>query len=917
MPYPLVPRVEMLIDGTWTDVSTRLAERPVKIKRGRPSETSNATPSTLNLELNNDDGALTPRHPLSPYYPHIRRGATPIRVSLGDTATALQLDGDTANNASATAPPITGDLRIEFEGNIDWGAAPGALEASTLVGQWKATGDQRVHVFWKLSDGRLAFTWSPDGTLTNALQVFSTASVPWSGLGFHAVAVTIDVDDGAGGHTVTFEHADTLDGTWTELETVTGSGTTSLYNAATSPLEVGPVTGDGTATPFVGRGTRMRLYNSGSLDTNPDFTAQTAGAPSFIDSESVTWTMNGTATLVAEPTNIRFQGTIGEITPVWPEGDIGLARVRITAAGTLRRLTQGAKPLDSSLKRRIMDDRNRPNLYAYWPMEDGRDSTILASALPTSLPARVTDAVRPAANDDVPASLPLPSIAAGQFANWNAKVLAGGVPFTVEEIVWIPTPETDPASTTILVVNTEGTATQWRITVNDTTFRLRVLDVDGNEIVNNATVIDPRFFDQPTMIRLDVSYAAGIVTWTWVVIPLDRSGSVASNTNTFVGTVTQVTRVGNTCFGPPDGITWGHVVVHNGIALGWLALAETAFEGERAARRFARLCAEEGIPHSVVGDPADSIPMGPQGAKTLVDLLEECAAADGGIMGDRHGGEGLQYRTHDSLYNQAPALVLDTTKAGLTTFEPTEDDQALRNDVTVKRDGGSSAQIVDPAVDDPDDPTERYDVSYTRNVETDAHLPNLASWGVHIGTWPEMRYPKVETDLTVAETFDPTIIDGFSALIPGDVTQLANLPAQHPTSSVEQITEGWVETITSDRWRADLDCSPAGPWQVGVRDDTDRGRRDTSGSVLDADFDAGTDTTMDVETTVGPFWTTAAGDLPFDLNVGDAQVTVTAIAAPVGQVQTFTVSTTIGNDITKTVPAGTPVHLWRPTVRAL
>jgi hypothetical protein len=97
-------------------------------------------------------------------------------------------------------------------------------------------------------------------------------------------------------------------------------------------------------------------------------------------------------------------------------------------------------------------------------------------------------------------------------------------------------------------------------------------------------------------------------------------------------------------------------------------------------------------------------------------------------------------------------------------------------------------------------------------------------------------------------------------------------------------------------------------------------RRDTAGSVLDAAFDAGTDTSFDVETTLGPLWgQTGASNisLPFDVNISGARVRVTAIGAPTGQVQTFTCQQAILNNVNKTIAAGVDVRLWQPAVRGL
>lgn len=97
-------------------------------------------------------------------------------------------------------------------------------------------------------------------------------------------------------------------------------------------------------------------------------------------------------------------------------------------------------------------------------------------------------------------------------------------------------------------------------------------------------------------------------------------------------------------------------------------------------------------------------------------------------------------------------------------------------------------------------------------------------------------------------------------------------------------------------------------------------RRDTAGSVLDSAFVAGTDTSFDVETTLGPLWGQTGQtnmDFPFDVNISGAQVRVTGISAPVGQVQTFTCELAIVNNVNKTIPAGTDVRLWQSANRGL
>lgn len=52
----------------------------VKITRGRSDEQSDVQPSTMELVLDNRDGALTPNNPASPYWPNVTTGK---RIRLG------------------------------------------------------------------------------------------------------------------------------------------------------------------------------------------------------------------------------------------------------------------------------------------------------------------------------------------------------------------------------------------------------------------------------------------------------------------------------------------------------------------------------------------------------------------------------------------------------------------------------------------------------------------------------------------------------------------------------------------------------------------------------------------------------------------------------------------------------------------
>lgn len=78
--------------------------------------------------------------------------------------------------------------------------------------------------------------------------------------------------------------------------------------------------------------------------------------------------------------------------------------------------------------------------------------------------------------------------------------------------------------------------------------------------------------------------------------------------------------------------------------------------GERAAERVIRLCEENGVPLEMVGDPADSLRMGPQYPDALLDLLYSCQEVDGGVLFESRESPSLAFRTLRSKYNRGVAL---------------------------------------------------------------------------------------------------------------------------------------------------------------------------------------------------------------------------------------------------------------------
>lgn len=77
--------VELLVDGLWTDITSRVMVRDsggkIDISRGQSSEGGTVDPGTCRFQLNNRDGLFSDRNPNSPYWGKIGRN-TQLRVSV-------------------------------------------------------------------------------------------------------------------------------------------------------------------------------------------------------------------------------------------------------------------------------------------------------------------------------------------------------------------------------------------------------------------------------------------------------------------------------------------------------------------------------------------------------------------------------------------------------------------------------------------------------------------------------------------------------------------------------------------------------------------------------------------------------------------------------------------------------------------
>ncbi|GAB3429817.1 carbohydrate binding domain-containing protein [Actinophytocola sediminis] len=267
---------------------------------------------------------------------------------------------------------------------------------------------------------------------------------------------------------------------------------------------------------------------------------------------------------------------------------------------------------------------------------------------------------------------------------------------------------------------------------------------------------------------------------------------------------------------------------------------------------------------------------------------------------------GLAYRTGRGLYLQSASLDLDFQLGHLApALEPVSDDQHLANDVSITRTSAATARAVvedgPMSVREHPNGVGRYTYSETVNLLTDEQAEQLAAWEAYLGTRGEPRYRELVVDLVGTPELIPQVLDTDI----GDRITVANPPIQITPWPIDQLAQGYDETIGNFDWTVAYTCTPARPYDVAT---VDARRCDSLYSTLDAGIDED-DTTLPVAVETGrAAWTTDVMQFPIDITVGGEDMSVTAIGEPVGGVQEFTVVRSV-NGVIKSHGASTEVRL--------
>jgi hypothetical protein len=929
---PLNPiRQELLINGTWTDITTPTRADPkIVITEGSSSEQTYLTSGSARFTLNNQNGTYTNSNPNSPYYGLLGRniqyrtglkGVKYVRMLDNSLSTTGAYDKARVSTTDKAALDITGDIDIRFDGEAeDWTSSYGQI----LCGKYNTNGDQRSWALYTQQGGDIVLQWTTDGTATTITGAGPTqANQAYFTAGRNAVRVTVDVDNGAGGRQVTWYKADTIAGPWTQFAQSTYTGTTSFFSSSAA-LEIGTVNdGDSRNTPFagatafVGKIYAFELRNgiNGTLVAKMDATVQARGATSWSDGLGNTWTCQVSA--VVDDMDYRFWGECAQLPQEWDTSgrDVWSS---VQAGDLLQRLQKGsaAQPVASPMRRKLTGLTTPPAgvtnaVTGYWTLESNNSAII-------GKPVNVDQCTFSSWSD-------VPGVEGGlTCSNLNSTMAAQASPLPTYFVIppgyrdssftWTQQiPTTLAAGRDVMIFYlTGGTLSRIVVTCEQTQWTYRIIRMDGTTLgsatwsYGGTITAQSAIFANLTLTE-DTVNGSLFVSWQWV-----RAGdAIAAHIVDSFAPGTDRTGYprawASPAFAEKSGMRLAHVQIsQRSEVILWdgsgYPEALAAYPAETAFARFGRLMRENGYPYWIhgIGDLEGTHlnpQMGPQDTTTLITLLQECADVVGGILYAPRDKFGLALRMLSSMAGRdsfGPTLVYGATGNSYHvsgTLKPELVTQNIRNSVTATRPGGGARyrNKTSGTLNTNSSATDVngvgvYAAQVSRNVFVDDQLQSQANWEVGVGTEDALRWPQVTAELHRAPfVANPALAASVRRLSLGDPFTLTGLPAgKGGPDDAPLLVRGRTETLENLLHTITFNAVPYGPYAWGqfANASANNGfgyaeggqrRLDSRASTLAASATS-TATSLSLATSLDTSaWSKAT---PYDVNVAGERVTI-------------------------------------------
>lgn len=932
---------EILINGVWTDITSDVYQRnDTEIVQGYPNESGDLPdPARATFTLNNRLGKYSPRNPLGPYFGKLRRN-TPIRITDNSVTPGLDVSYSSGwvFSSSSASLNITGDIDVRAAGR--WPRYPettflGSDFVRTITWARDVSGTR----YWALSywagAGKLRFLWKTSG---GEVSAYSTVAIP-TGVQL-AVRAVLDVNNGAGGYTVTFYTSDTVNGSWTQLGApVVGVGTTAISSGADrANVESTNLAGN------VVTAVQVRSGIGGTVVANPDFTATAYGDFSLVDSAGRTWAPATFPVYTTDAGRRRFTGEVVEWPNVWDvTGNDAYAPVE--CASIRRRTGHGRAAPTSAFARKMNTWRTAAlpattSSVAYWPLSTGDSSgsspewmggapakylTARGSDFGvTSLVRSVPDGITLAPNESVDGPCQTVTQATPRWdTSFIAAVPNGGrlsvnvycdaytsitiiYDFTADTITYYNNGTSISSDVPAYVVD-DSRARMWHIQVIQSGANLNVYTYVSTMIeeVSSSGVLDI------PVLTLDAQTIASPAT------TLPPATHV---------TVTNVSTNGGM-------IGFGHLAVYNNGDSDEIPNAAGGLPGEYEIDRIPRIATDADIDLDVILDPYEfgvfpkvwHIQLGPQEIDDPAATIDSIAVIDAGLLVEPRDGSS-QLRLLERGYIQGKNRGLPTfyraSYSGhevMPPFAPVDDDQLTRNRMTISVASGGG-EVTD-SLDDgamstlaPEDGgVGLYAGSETLNVHSVGDAGIIAGWQVSVGTVDAARWPEVTFDFNNPEVVaNATLTNALKQIDVGSVLILDDMDDLGYYDPVYLLVRGYTETVNALTRQIKLNCVDWQPYRALVLEDDRFGLVDSGSSELATGVNS-TATSLSVSSAADELWDTAITSVPIMMD--GEKMTLTAVSGA-SSPQTFTVTRSV-NGVVKSHSAGESIYLYDPSSIAL
>lgn len=925
--------------GDWANISDRIYDRSeISITRGLQNEDGTAGPGSMSLSLKNDDGLFAVRNPESPLFNLLGRNA-PLRLTYGRGKYGMVLGqrlGFTNGRAQCpdTAGLSSGDLDIRFDMEL-------LPRSDGVVSGWTSgLHDIASHLDftvnnldWSLMliNGVLRFRWFPTGT-TPGLSADCTVPFTTGSFDRRSIRVTLQLSTGQ----VVFYTATSVAGPWTIRGSAVTLGATSRFNSA-APLRIGAASQQGaypyivgTTDPCVHYKSEIRQGINGTVVASPDFTsrpldAEPFSSSAFTDAQGNGWIFSGSSDASRIwYGDIDYRHT-GEIASLPNRFSVGLHDkwVPVTSNGVLRRYGQGKAPTSSGLRDFTLAHPNQ--LAAYYPLS-GEEGTIYSVNISPGFYYLKTQFYAVGVSGIAPVfkyGVDMGSSTVGTGLEINATGISymhgevgSGLQNAAFDFVF------QSSGLGVLTAQIQDYSLNlWAVTLNtstdDGTAQVTFTDPSSGPVGFAVTAALPELQDGAIHhCRLQITTTGPDSAYKLFI---DGVQVASGNNPGYIWRGTSVFRLFYSRYVNQTYVNVAHLTLwHDAVAANIPTAADVTdavfgYAGDTAADRMSRVAADGGIPITIIGDPATTMPMGVLNNEPRLAQIRDAETADMGILHEARDSVSLLYRTRRSMVGQAPDLVLEFDGGHIMQpFEPLDDDQQTRNDVTANRRGGGSAEIIRQtgrlSVLDPPLGVGLYDDEVTVNVQTDGLLPGVAAWLVNLGTLDKARYPAVSVELA-ADEVDPTLTAAVYAADVGDALRITGASGIGEYDDMDLIIVGYQETIgqvTGDGKRKSLFTFVCRPGDLYKAATYSTSRYDTGGSTLVTGVSA-TATSLSIATVAGQaVWSTTAE--PYDLWMDGERITVTAMTGATSP-QTATVVRSV-NGVVKAQKAGATVRLF-------